>query len=89
MNIVQQEIVDSIDVTITKAGYPVVNVRTIKVTLEDGVAVSSVIHRRFINPIDNVSNEDIEIEKIATRVFTQDAINAYNAEQQRIQSEFE
>jgi hypothetical protein len=65
--------VDQIEVT--EMGF--IQVRTVTIIEKDGLEISRSYHRHTKSPGDDVSNEDIRVQNIASAVWTQDVIDAY------------
>lgn len=59
--------------------HSMVQVRTRTTIKEDGVAVSSSLHRKVIVPGDDYSAEDAKVQAICAAVHTADVIAAYQA----------
>lgn len=59
--------------------YNMVQVRTRTTIKEDGVAVSSSLHRKVISPGDDYSAEDAKVQAICAAVHTADVVAAYQA----------
>lgn len=77
--------VDLIEIT---AG-DVVQVRTRTAILEDGVELSSSLHRHVVAPGECTEAEDPKVQAICAAVHTPDVVAAYQAEQARIAAEQE
>ena len=56
-----------------------VQVRTRTTVKEDGVAISSSLHRKIINAGDDHSAEDAKVQAICAAVHTADVVAAYQA----------
>jgi len=59
--------------------YNAVQVRTRTTVKEDGVAISSSLHRKIINAGDDYSAEDAKVQAICAAVHTADVVAAYQA----------
>ena len=74
---------DKIEVMHLAAGYPVIQVRTATVIMDDGVEVSRTFHRHVVTPdaVDNgtIVNEAKEVMDIAQVVFDSVASANYAA----------
>jgi hypothetical protein len=60
-------------------------VRTKTTIKEDGVEISSKLHRHVVVPGANVSGEDAKVQAIASAVHTPEVIAAYQALAQQVQ----
>jgi len=59
--------------------YKAVQVRTATVITEDGVELSRSFHRHVIQPGDDYSNEEAEVQAICAAVHTDEVKAAYTA----------
>jgi hypothetical protein len=59
--------------------YKAVQVRTATVITEDGVELSRSFHRHVINPGDDYSNEEAEVQAVCAAVHTDEVKAAYAA----------
>lgn len=66
-----------------------VQVRTRTAVLEDGVELSSALHRHVLAPGECTEAEDPKVQAICAAVHTPDVVAAYQAEQARIAAEQE
>ena len=57
----------------------VIQVRTTTVLEEDGVELARSHHRHLVNPGDDVSGEIAEVQAIASALWTDEVIAAYQA----------
>lgn len=57
----------------------VIQVRTTTVVEEDGIELARSHNRHVLNPGDDVSNEEQEVQDIANVLWTQEVIDAYKA----------
>ena len=57
----------------------VIQVRTTTVLEEDGVELARSHHRHLVNPGDDVSGEVAEVQAIASALWTDEVIAAYQA----------
>jgi len=73
---------DKVEVLHLAAGYPVVQVRTATVILDDGVEISRQFHRRVVTPDADLSAESEDVVAIAAVMFTDEAKAAYAAAQE-------
>jgi len=73
---------DKIEVLQLAAGYPVIQVRTATIILDDGVEISRTFHRRVVTPGDDfLAEQDADVLAIIQAVFDADAQAAYAASQ--------
>ena len=73
---------DKIEVLNLAAGYPVIQVRTATIILDDGVEISRTFHRRVVTPGDDfLAEQDADVMAIIQAVFDADAQAAYAASQ--------
>ena len=75
MALEEKSVVDKIEVLLN--GY--IQVRRRDQILKDGVEVASTFHRHVVNPGDDVSNEDPRVAAIATAIWTEEVVAAYQA----------
>jgi hypothetical protein len=68
---------DKIEVVQTGNGYPVIQVRTATIIKEDGEILSRNFHRKVLNPDADLTEEDSDVTKVATAVFTAQVKTAY------------
>ena len=73
---------DKVEVLNLAVGYPVVQVRTATVILDDGVEISRQFHRHVIIPDADLAAEDADVAALAAVVFTDEAKAAYAAAQE-------
>ena len=59
--------------------FKAVQVRTATVITEDGVELSRSFHRHVINPGDDYSNEEAEVQAVCAAVHTDEVKAAYAA----------
>jgi hypothetical protein len=64
----------------------VLQVRTKTAIKEDGVEISSNLHRHVVVPGADVSGEDAKVQAIAAAVHTADVVAAYQAAQEAAQT---
>jgi hypothetical protein len=79
----KQITVDYIEVT----EGDMVQVRTRTAILEDGVELSSALHRHVVAPGECTEAEDPKVQAICAAVHTAEVVAAYQAEQARIAAE--
>ena len=77
MSLEKQIKIDQIEVV----ANGVVQVRQITRILEDGNEISSSFHRWALTPGQDVSDQDARVQAIANAVWTEEVIDAYNAQQ--------
>lgn len=65
----------------------VVQVRTRTAILEDGVELSSALHRHVVAPGECTETEDPKVQAICAAVHTSEVVAAYQAEQAKIAAE--
>jgi S-adenosylmethionine:tRNA-ribosyltransferase-isomerase (queuine synthetase) len=75
MALEKQTVVDLIEVLENGT----VQVRTATRIIEDGVALSSSLHRHVVAPGDDYSQEDAKVQAICAAIQTPDVIAAYQA----------
>ena len=73
---------DKVEVLHLAAGYPVVQVRTATVILDDGVEISRQFQRHVVAPDADLSAESEDVAAVAAIVFTDEAKAAYAAAQE-------
>ncbi len=56
-----------------------VQVRTRTNIFENGVVISSSLHRHVVNPGDDYSNEEARVQSICVATHTSEVINKFNA----------
>lgn len=76
MTLTKETTADQIEVV---GEHSMVQVRTRTTIKEDGVTVSSSLHRKVIVPGDDYSAEDAKVQAICAAVHTADVIAAYQA----------
>jgi len=75
MSLEKQTVADLIEVT--ESG--VIQVRTTTRILENGVVISSSLHRHCIAPGEDYSSEDARVQSVCAATHTADVIAAYKA----------
>ena len=68
---------DKIEVVQTVNGYPIIQVRTATIIKDDGEEISRNFHRKVLNPDADLTEEDSDVTKVATAVFTASVKAAY------------
>ena len=76
MALTKETVADKIEVV---GEFSAVQVRTRTTVKEDGVAISSSLHRKVIHAGDDYSAEDTKVQAICAAVHTADVIAAYQA----------
>ena len=67
--------VDQIEVV----GDHTIQVRTATIIERDGTEISRTFHRNIVSPGNDVTNEDPKVQAIASAIFTEEVIAAYQA----------
>lgn len=75
MALQEKSVVDKIEVLLNGS----IQVRRRDQILKNGVEVASTFHRHVVNPGDDVSNEDERVAAVATTLWTEEVIAAYQA----------
>mgnify|MGYP001397684072 FL=1 len=75
MALQEKSVVDKIEVLLNGS----IQVRRRDQILKNGVEVASTFHRHVINPGDDVSNEDERVAAVATTLWTEEVVAAYQA----------
>jgi hypothetical protein len=81
MALEKQTVVDLIEVLENGT----VQVRTATRIIEDGIVLSSSLHRHVVAPGDDYSQEDAKVQAICAAIQTPDVIAAYQAAQEAAQ----
>jgi hypothetical protein len=68
---------DKIEVVQTGNGFPVIQIRTATIIKDDGEEISRNFHRKVLNPDADLTEEDSDVTKVATAVFTASVKAAY------------
>jgi hypothetical protein len=76
MALTEETAVDKIEVV---GDYSHVQVRTATIIKKDGVEISRSFHRHVINPGDDYSNEEAEVQAVCAAVHTDEVKAAYAA----------
>ena len=76
MALEKTQINDKIEVVQT-GNYPVIQVRTATIIKDDGEEISRNFHRKVLNPDADLTEEDSDVTKVATAVFTAQVKAAY------------
>ena len=83
MALQEKSVVDKIEVLLNGC----IQVRRRDQILKDGVEVASTFHRHVIAPGDDVSNEDDRVAAVATTLWTDEVVAAYQAAQEETPAE--
>ncbi|AOV59894.1 hypothetical protein N231010_195 [Synechococcus phage S-CAM4] len=83
MALQEKSVVDKIEVLLNGS----IQVRRRDQILKDGVEVASTFHRHVIAPGDDVSNEDDRVAAVATTLWTDEVVAAYQAAQEETPAE--
>jgi urease accessory protein UreE len=83
MALQEKSVVDKIEVLLNGC----IQVRRRDQILKDGVEVASTFHRHVIAPGDDVSNEDDRVAAVATTLWTEEVVAAYQAAQEETPAE--
>jgi len=75
MALTEKTIVDKIEVIENNS----IQVRTATIIEKDGVELTRTFHRHVLAPGADVSNEDPKVQAIATAIWTEEIIAAYQA----------
>jgi len=67
---------DKIEV-VNNGSYPVIQIRTATIIKDDGEEISRNFHRKVLNPDADLTEEDSDVTKVATAVFTASVKAAY------------
>lgn len=81
MALTEQTMSDKIEVVHLDAGYPVVQVRSVLIVKRDDQEISRNFHRHILMPDADITNEDADVIAIASTVFTDEAKEAYAAQE--------
>jgi urease accessory protein UreE len=83
MALKEKSVVDKIEVLLNGS----IQVRRRDQILKNGVEVASTFHRHIIAPGDDVSNEDDRVAAVATTLWTEEVVAAYQAAQEETPAE--
>jgi len=75
MALTEKTIVDLIEVVETNH----IQVRTANIVERDGVQIAKSFHRHILAPGSDVSGEDSKVQSIASAIWTDEVITAYQA----------
>ena len=74
MAITKEIIEDKIEIV---GDFKTIQVRTATVIKEDDVEISRSLHRKVLNPIEDITNESNEVKAICNAVWNDDVKDAY------------
>ena len=77
MALIEKQIVDKVE--LVESNH--IQVRTANIIEKDGVEIARTFHRHVLAPGDDVSAEDPKVQAIATAIWTEEIIAAYQASQ--------
>ena len=77
MALTEKTIVDKIEIIENSS----IQVRTANIIEKDGVELTRTFHRHVVTPGTDISNEDPKVQAIATAIWTEEIIAAYQASQ--------
>jgi hypothetical protein len=77
MALTEKTIIDKIEVIETNS----IQVRTATIIEKDGTELTRTFHRHVLSPGDDTSAEDPKVQAIATAIWTEEIIAAYQASQ--------
>ncbi|AIX24087.1 hypothetical protein AAJ61_gp192 [Synechococcus phage ACG-2014j] len=83
MALKEKSVVDKIEVLLNGS----IQVRRRDQILKDGVEIAATFHRHVVNPGDDVSNEDDRVAAVATTLWTEEVVAAYQAAQEETPAE--
>jgi hypothetical protein len=75
MALIEKQIVDKVE--LVQSNH--IQVRTATIIEKDGTELTRTFHRHVLAPGDNVSTEDPKVQAIATAIWTEEVIAAYQA----------
>jgi hypothetical protein len=77
MALLEKQIIDKIEVIENNS----IQVRTATVIEKDGTELTRTFHRHVLAPGADITNEDPKVQAIATAIWTEEVIAAYQASQ--------
>jgi hypothetical protein len=77
MALTEKTIVDKIEVIENNS----IQVRTATIIEKDGTELTRTFHRHVVSPGADITNEDPKVQAIATAIWTEEIIAAYQASQ--------
>jgi hypothetical protein len=75
MALIEKTIIDKIEIVENSS----IQVRTATVIEKDGTELTRTFHRHVKHPGEDISNEDPKVQAIATAIWTEEIITAYQA----------
>jgi hypothetical protein len=75
MALIEKTIVDKIEIVENSS----IQVRTATIIEKDGTELTRTFHRHVKHPGEDISNEDPKVQAIATAIWTEEIIAAYQA----------
>jgi hypothetical protein len=75
MALIEKQIIDKVELVETNH----IQVRTATIIEKDGTELTRTFHRHVLAPGDNVSTEDPKVQAIASAIWTEEIIAAYQA----------
>jgi len=75
MALIEKQIVDLVE--LVESNH--IQVRTANIIEKDGVEIARTFHRHVLAPGDDVSGQDPKVQAIASAVWTEEVIAAYQA----------
>jgi hypothetical protein len=73
MEIKEKNIIDVIEILENNT----IQIRNANIIERDGIEIAKTYHRHVINPLDDITNEDIKVQTIANALWTEEVINNY------------
>ena len=83
MALQEKSVVDKIEVLLNGC----IQVRRRDQILKDGVEIAATFHRHVVSPGDDISNEDDRVAAVATTLWTEEVVAAYQAAQEETPAE--
>ena len=83
MALKEKSVVDKIEVLLNGC----IQVRRRDQILKDGVEIAATFHRHVVAPGDDLSNEDDRVAAVATTLWTEEVVAAYQAAQEEASAE--
>ena len=78
MLLTEKKIIDKIEVIENNS----IQVRSATIIEKDGIEIAKTYHRHVVNPLYNITKEDIKVQAIANAIWTEEVIAKYKQEQQ-------
>ena len=76
MALTEKVIIDKIEVVENNS----IQIRTATIIEKDGNEIAKTYHRHVVNPLDDITNEDLKVKAIANAIWTNEVILAYKQE---------